>query len=164
MNKIHFLALVGLASFVVPAFAPQEISDETHQQLALVGKTFHDGFNNQNAAAVASVYTEDAVSVTDTGPIYGRAAIQKHLEDVFQKIKFSDHTGKADHEVMVGNEVWSNGEWSSTIQGTNWGPLHPKGYWMVIWVREGDAWKFKYETWNVNPTSVASPTAAGKGE
>ena len=36
----------------------------------------------------ALVYTEDAVEVTDQGPIYGREAIEKHFADGFQAVSF----------------------------------------------------------------------------
>jgi uncharacterized protein (TIGR02246 family) len=44
------------------------------------------GFNNNgDAAAVAACFTEDAVLVTDTGPIYGREAIEKYHADQFKQ-------------------------------------------------------------------------------
>ena len=39
--------------------------------------------NNNDAAAVATFFTEDAVIVTDTGPIYGRKAVEKSFVDLF---------------------------------------------------------------------------------
>ena len=101
--------------------------------------------------------------MNDTGPIYGREAIEKWYADLFQKVHFSNHTGKADqyspHVIgTAGNEVWLNGEWSSTIQGKNWGPKDEKGYWSVILVRDGDAWKFRMETANTTPAPAATPS------
>jgi hypothetical protein len=57
--------------------------------------------------------------VTDTGPIYGREAIEKHYADVFQKFHFSNHLDKADQNSpqiigTAGNELWATGEWSET--------------------------------------------------
>jgi uncharacterized protein (TIGR02246 family) len=46
-------------------------------------KKFDEAFNNNDPAALAALFTEDAVEVTDTGPIYGREAIEKYHADVF---------------------------------------------------------------------------------
>jgi hypothetical protein len=64
------------------------------------------------------------------GPVYGREAIEKYYADLFQKIHFSNHMTESDqyspHIIgtvgTAGNEEWSNGEWSTTIQGQNFGP------------------------------------------
>ena len=48
-----------------------------------------DAIDSNDAAAIATVYAEDAVLVSDTqGPICGREAIQKFFADVFQKCAF----------------------------------------------------------------------------
>jgi hypothetical protein len=55
----------------------------------------------------------------------------------------------------TGNEAWSNGEWSLTLQGQNDGPYHLKGYWSSVDVREGDAWKDRMQIWNITPAPPA---------
>jgi hypothetical protein len=97
-------------------------------------------------------FSEDAVFVTDAGPIYGREAIVKHFADMCEKVHFSNHLGKADEyspDIIGtdGNELWSNGEWSGTIKGQKFGPTQIKGYWSVI--RGGDDWKIRMLTTNV---------------
>src|SRR6516162_855484 len=88
--KIRLLfALVGLAiSFVVPAFAQQKdtVDPQIKEQLKALGQKTDEAFNNGDAAALAPLYTEDAVLVNDTGPIYGREAIVKHWADVFKQV------------------------------------------------------------------------------
>ena len=69
-------------------------------------------FNNNDGAAVAALYTEDAVLVTDEGPVYGRADIEKHYVDLFQQLHFSNFNNKLDqyHNIgTAGNEMWC--EW-----------------------------------------------------
>ena len=100
--------------------------------------------------------------MTNQGPIYGREAIEKHLADVFKQIHFSNHIGKDDqyspHIIgTAGNEVWRNGEWSTTIQGKS-GPFQLKGYAGDIFVREGDDWKIRLDIWNVTPPPAATPS------
>ena len=82
------LAFVGLAmGFALPTFAQQTtIPDpQLREALATLNKKFDDGFVNSDAAALAALYTDDAVHVTfNRPPIYGREAIQKHFEDDFK--------------------------------------------------------------------------------
>lgn len=142
------LALVGLAiSYALPTFAGQSNTPDPQlreQVLALVLK-FDPAFNNNDAAAQAPFYTEDAVLVVPEGPVYGREAIVKFWVGLFQKVRFSNHLGTLDqyspHMIGTsGNEVWATGGWSQTIVGPN---LGVKGYWSGVVVRAGNDWKFR---------------------
>jgi ketosteroid isomerase-like protein len=134
---------------------------QLRQQLAVKSKKFDDACNNNDAAAVAAFFTEDAVLVADTGPIYGRQAIEKSYADMFQKWRVSNHISKRDqyspHIIgTAGDEAWSNGEWSLTLQDhQDGGPIQRKGYWSSVDVREGDAWKDRMQTWNITPPPAA---------
>ena len=94
------VALAGLAiSFALPIFAQQKEStpnEQDRQWLDALVKKFDEAWNNNDAAALAAFYAEDAVIVTDTGPIYGRDAIEKHFADLFKQFHFSNHLAKAD--------------------------------------------------------------------
>jgi hypothetical protein len=54
-------------------------------------------------------------------------------------------------------DVLSNGEWSNTIQGKDWGPIDQKGYWGSIDVREDGVLKVRMQTFNLTP-APAAPT------
>jgi ketosteroid isomerase-like protein len=45
-----------------------------------------DALDNNDAAAVAANFTEDAVNVEQDGPTFGRKAIEKLWADRFQKV------------------------------------------------------------------------------
>jgi ketosteroid isomerase-like protein len=129
------------------------------QQVDAKIKKYDDAFNKNDAGAVAAFFAEDAVLVTNQGPIYGREAIEKHFTDVFQKYHFSNHTAKADqyspHIIgTAGNEMWSNGEWSETLQEKTGDPIPLTGYWSEIYVREGDTWKVRMQMWNITPAEA----------
>ena len=164
--KMHLVALVGLViSFAVPAFAQQTNTRDPQLREALVAycKKEDEAWNNNDAVALAALYTEDAVEVTDTGPIYGRKALEKHWADVFQKVHFSNHLITPDqyspHTIdAAGHEVWATGEWSLTVKGENFGPVEAKGHWGAIKVREGDSLKTLMDTWNVIPAAAATPS------
>jgi len=75
MKKHVLLALVGLATgFVVPAFAQEKdtVDPQIRQQLEALSKKFDDASNKADAAALAALFTQDAVEVGPDGPVYGR--------------------------------------------------------------------------------------------
>jgi uncharacterized protein (TIGR02246 family) len=157
------VALVGLAiGFAVPAFAQQKdtVDPKIFEQINAISKKHDEAIDNNDAAAVAALYTEDAVFVADTGPIYGREAIEKWYADVFKSWHPKNHTAKRDQDSVhslgtAGNEAWDHGEWSETGQGKNGEPIQVKGYWSAIDTREGDTWKIRMLTFNVTPPPTA---------
>jgi len=160
------LALVGLAiSFALPTFAQQKdtVDPQIAEQIDAFAKKFDEAFDNGDAAALASLFTDDAVFVTPGGIVYGRAAIEKHWVETFQQGHFSNHLNKADqyspHLIgTTGNEVWRTGEWSFTVQGKSGDPINLKGFWSAINVREGDTWKTRLLTFNVTPPPASAAT------
>ena len=58
------------------------------QQFDAKIKKYNEAWNNNDAVAVAALFAEDAVLVTNEGPSYGRQAIEKLLTEVFQKNAF----------------------------------------------------------------------------
>ena len=124
--KIRLLIiLTGLAiGFVLPTFAqqPNTPDPQLRDALAALNKKFDEGVVNGDAAAIAALYTEDAVVVTfDAGPIYGRKAIEKNWADTFTKIHFSKHVSKQEeyspHVIgTADNEAWSTGEFEQTFK------------------------------------------------
>ena len=156
-------ALVGLAiSFALPTFAQQTNTPDPQlrEQLLALAKKVDDGWNNNDAAALAALYMKDGVEVTNEGPIFGREAIEKHYADLFQKVHFSNHLDTPDqtspHAICTdGNTVWENGEWSVTYQVKGRDPAQGKGYYSLIAVREDGVLKKRLFTWNITPPPPA---------
>jgi uncharacterized protein (TIGR02246 family) len=135
----------------------KDIADpQLRQQQDAGSKKYDEAVNNNDAAAVAALYTEDAVFVTDRGPVYGRQAIEKWYADVFREWHPKNHTSKSDQYSPhpIGTAMWSDGDWSETGQGQTGEPIQIKGYWSEIKVREGDAWKIRMLTWNITPAEA----------
>jgi ketosteroid isomerase-like protein len=133
---------------------------QLRQQLEALGKKYEEVCNNNDAAAIASLYTEDAVFVTDTGPLYGRQAIEKFHSDLLQQWRMKNYTTKYDEQSpyiigTAGNERWATGEWSYTALVKEGDPFPLKGYWSSIDTREGDDWKIRMLTWNLTPRPPA---------
>jgi ketosteroid isomerase-like protein len=170
--KIRLLfALVGLAiSFALPTFAQQKetVDPQTNQKILAIGKAYDEGENANDAAAIAALFTEDAVFVTDRGPVNGRQAIEKLYTDLYKgwhpKNHITKFDGNAPHLIATaGNELWATGEWSETGQGETDGPIPVKGYWAAIYIREGDDWKLRMLAYNITPAPAATPSPTTQG-
>ncbi len=156
------LALAGLAiRFALPTFAQQTNTPDPqlHQQFVALFIKFDEVWNSNDHAAWAALFTDDAIEVTDTGPIYGRDALEKNWANL--KLQFSNHVITVDqyspHVIgTAGNEAWINGKYSLVVKGQNFGPVEKKGYLSLMLVREGDAWKTQMLIWNVTPTPAAT--------
>jgi uncharacterized protein (TIGR02246 family) len=131
------------------------------EQLNAHCRAYDEAVNNNDAAAVAALFTNDAVFVTDTGLVYGRQAIEKWYAEVFKAWRPKNHVGKADQNSphligTAGNEAWRTGEWSETGQDQAGEPVQIKGYWSTIDSREGDDWKMRMLSWNMTPAPAAT--------
>ena len=128
---------------------------QLRQAVVALGEKLDELWNNNDPAALATLFTEDAVLVNDTGSIFGREAIAKYYAAMFQQGHFSSNLTTFDqnspHSIgSAGNEMWETGGWSKTIQVRNFDPIHIKGYFSSIAVREGGVWKFRMLTSNLD--------------
>ena len=92
MKTRFLLALVGLAiSFALPTLAQQTSppDPQLREQFVAYLKKFDDVWNSNDQAAWAALFADDAIEVTHTEPMYGRAALQKLWADL--KLNFSNH-------------------------------------------------------------------------
>ena len=72
MKKRLVVPLVGLAiSFALPTYAQEkDVADpQTTQKILALGKAFDEAHSDNDAAAVAALFTRDAVIVAPEGPI-----------------------------------------------------------------------------------------------
>ena len=130
--------LLGVASAV-------DESGELHRKL-------DEAYNKNDAAAVAALFTDDALLVEPGGIFSGRQDIEKRYADTFQRSPvISFNSGfERDYLNAIDNAVWGAGQWTSTFQSQN-GAVFAFGYWSAIYVREGDAWKIRVLTLNEQP-------------
>ena len=162
------VTLVGLViSFALPTFAQQKTTDKRIvQQRDLLGvakaldefgeinQGLDEAYNRNDAAAVAALFTEDALLVAPDGMFRGRQDIEKRYADTFQRSPIISFNCSWDrrHLNAIDNAVWSAGPWFGTFQSQT-GPVFASGYWSAIYVREGegDAWKIRMLTLNECP-------------
>ena len=87
MKKRLVAPLIGLViAFSLPTYAQQkDLADpQTTQKILALAKAFDEAHSDNNAAAVATLFTRDAVLATTEGPIIGRQAIHKYYTDLYQ--------------------------------------------------------------------------------
>ena len=113
------LTLVGLAfGFAVPALASFFQGDLAGDVKALDEFTAlrmkeDEAFNKNDAAALAALFTEDAVYVVPEGLFSGRQAIEKRYADVFQRWHPTNFMSEGNKLNGIGNDAWAVGEWLS---------------------------------------------------
>jgi ketosteroid isomerase-like protein len=127
------------------------------QKIRVLSRAYDDAVNNNNAAALAALFSEDGVLVSDRGPIRGRKAIESWYAGVFQAWHPSNHIGTPDGNdphvsCFSGDEAWETGDWSETEQFKG-RSIQSRGYWSTIYVREGVDWKIRMVIYNVTPAT-----------
>jgi uncharacterized protein (TIGR02246 family) len=74
--------------FALPSFAQQKDTADRQiaQQIRAAAKKYDEAFSKNDAAAMAALFTDDAVQVAPDGVYYGREAIEKrYAEMVFRQ-------------------------------------------------------------------------------
>ena len=116
-----------------------------------------EAYDKNDAASVAALFTEDGLFVAPEGMFSGRQNIKTWHAETFQRSPIIDFNCSRErrHLGAIDNAVWSAGQWASTSQSQS-GPIFAWGSWTAIYVREGDAWKFRMLTLSEHPR-LATP-------
>jgi ketosteroid isomerase-like protein len=141
--KIRFLfAFIGLAiSFAVPVLAQEQntVDPEVRQQIEAALKEFDQECNKQDTAAIAALFTQDAVEMwfgQPEGSASGQQAIAKRYT--------AELAGGVPHYVSkllqvfaIANDICAIMEWSLP-------PVDTKGHYSVrIYAHDADTWKIR---------------------
>jgi uncharacterized protein (TIGR02246 family) len=151
MKTCSVIALVGLAiSFALPIFAQEQsaVDPKTRQEIEAVLMQIGEAYNKHDAAAVAALYTHDAVRVDNPSGfgralIVGRKAIEKLLE--------TDFTGSWSSSPRVGKLVQMYAFEDSIASISEWSKAQYNGHSVQIFVRDPDTWKIRMEYNSVAP-------------
>jgi uncharacterized protein (TIGR02246 family) len=136
------LAIVPLAS----ASAQQSHLD-TRRQIEQLAATFRERYNKQDAGAIASMFTKDAVRVTSgvSAASVGPQAIEETFKTQF-KSGFRHIDLVIDQVSPLGMDAAITvGAYQITGQGQG-APLKVDGRWTEVEVREGGVWKIRLST------------------
>jgi len=140
-------------------------SYDVSRQLDEKIKNYDEAINRNDAAAVASLFTDDAIFVNYGGPLCGREVIEKQYAEWFKQWHHNNHLDIKDSDslriVGTADNIALNGKWSETDQQGE-ASVQLNGYWSAIYVRVGDTWKIHWLTYNVTPFPATATTAQTK--
>jgi uncharacterized protein (TIGR02246 family) len=179
MKMCVLLTLSALAiGFTVPAGAQQKepsLTEQDREQILEIGKKNDEAWSKSDAAALAALFTVDAVFVTPAGMLVGREAIEQRYQTVFKDLEKrlgTDASGESNHIINItrdvemhaidNNTVWGVGQWSQTIPGPNHSAKQVHGNWGCVNVRDGDTWKNRMLTVNVTPAPPVTSSAVAQ--
>ena len=114
------LALSAIAiGLISPTFAQEKdtVDPQIAEEVRALAAKYDDAFNRDDADAVTTLYTEDAVFETPNGTFTGR----ENIEGLYRKIYFERNHSK-EHVTTVGevseasDEIRATGTWSDTFE------------------------------------------------
>ena len=136
------LALAASAFLPSAAPSPAEIA-EAHRRL-------EQAFNRGDAAAVATLYTEDATLLPPGADILsGRRAAQARWQAAYD-------TGARNLSLdPVSVETWGDaareiGRFTMDVPGQGGETARVEGKYVVVWKRTAEGWRLDTDIWNLN--------------
>jgi len=149
---------------------------DTRYQIEQMAATFAEHYNKQDAAALVSMFTKDALRVSSDG-----TAVSAGAQGIEESFNTQFKAGLAHIELVVdqvspfgADAAVTIGKYQLTGQGRS-GPLKMDGHWTEVEVREGGVWKIRLLTVTpktapnaVTPSTEANaarpePNSAGAG-
>jgi uncharacterized protein (TIGR02246 family) len=152
VQKISVCAVSSIVGLAIGSasltFAQQAnpVDPQTTQAIRALAKKYDEAINQQDPAAVAAFYTEDAIYVAHHGTFHGRQAIEKTYASYFQHLHSIHYVSTVDRLIAVGNEVRAFGTWSSVLQDANGIPGKDGGHYRWLLVRKGYIWEIRTNT------------------
>ena len=151
------VAFIGLAiGFVSATLAQQKntVDPQTALQIRTLASKYDAAFNRHDAAAVATLYTDDVVFETPNGTFNGRQGIEELFAKHYFEESHSRNAVTTVKEVIAdGNEVRATGIWSDTFEDASSGILNADGTFSWVLVDEGDTWRIRESTFEITNLS-----------
>ena len=142
------IVLVFLVVICAAAFAQAQSPVRT--AIEANAKQFIEAISKGDAAAVANLYTMNARLLPPNGDIIeGRANIQKYWQAAITagaKIQALDIVDLDEQ----GNTAIEVGRYTTTLPGAGGATTTDNGKYVVVWKREGSAWKLAIDAFNTN--------------
>jgi uncharacterized protein (TIGR02246 family) len=156
--RSRWIIAVILAIVPSASASAQQSHLDTRRQIEQLAATFSERYNKQDAGAIASMFTKDAVRVTSgvSAASVGPQAIEETFKTLF-KSGFRHIDLVIGHVSPLGTDAAITvGAYQITGQGQA-GPLKVDGRWTEVEVREGGVWKIRLSTVapNIEPNAVS---------
>ena len=144
------IAFVVLAiSFALPIYAQEQsaVDPKTRQEIEAVLMQFGEVYNRHDAAAIAALYTQDAVRVVDWEAgtnFFGREAIEKGFAADFGAMLYGTWSASSPpNPVRKLVQMCACEDRIVTISKWSGGSSH--GHSVEIYVRDADTWKIRMD-------------------
>jgi uncharacterized protein (TIGR02246 family) len=161
--KTHLVIalVIGLAiGSTLPALAQQSntVDPKIDQQIRMLATKYDAAINKHDPAAIAALYTQDAVWATfHDGTYHGPQAIEKEYERLYFKRWNKSNYGTTIGRInTVGSEVRSTGTWNCNYQG-NGTVGSDTGHYRWVIVREGNTWKIRKDIMSGTGNPFSTP-------
>jgi ketosteroid isomerase-like protein len=155
MRSMWIISLIIAIGLTTSGLAQQQVDQNTKQQIEQIISAYHDAWNNHSGAGVATLYTKDAILVTQAPQVvkHGQQEIEANYQKAFATLPHHD-SATADEIIPLGaGEFMSVGEYHLT------GSSNDKidGHWTAVYVPEGG--KLKIRMLTAVPDLPPAPTA-----
>jgi uncharacterized protein (TIGR02246 family) len=150
LNRVSTLVLLGAGLVSAPVLCAQTAAADSaaiHQ----LGRQFSAAYIRGDAAAMADLYTSDAVIFPERSElITGRDAIARYWTPRPGR-RVTRHVVTPTRIVVDGHHAYDYGtyEIAGERDGTSWGPF--RGKYVVVWRRDNGAWRMQLDIWNSGP-------------
>jgi uncharacterized protein (TIGR02246 family) len=162
INRRSALALVAMVALMFLGVALQALAQtkegtvnpQTKTQLDRLNQKYVTSIQSNDAAQMGTVFTKDAVLVTNKGPLHGQEEIETYFGDLFKNVHVIEHWLQADPTtvlVLAPDKMSCNGNWCMTFELPNGQRMAKEGFWSAVEVKDGDTWKHQLLTLNVIP-------------
>jgi uncharacterized protein (TIGR02246 family) len=141
MRSLALLTAICLCG-TVPALAQDKATIQS------LNDKFAQAFNAGDAAAVAALYTDDAVILPPGGEMMkGKSAIQAFWKGATEQLGNGKLT-TVDVKPLGSQAAQEIGTFTFRTKGTQ--PQEITGKYVVVWEKVGGEWKLATDIWNTN--------------
>ena len=145
--KAHVLLAVALLAFGVVASAPGQesktVDPQVRKQIEELNLRYDKAFNENDAQAIAALFTWNGVETGPDGQAFGQPDIEDRYGGLFQ-LHPTSHLSKLIQVYAIGSRVCAITEWTAMQKKDASQPmLISEGYLVTVNVREGDVWKIE---------------------
>jgi uncharacterized protein (TIGR02246 family) len=165
-NMKWFAGIAFTTSLIaMPAVAHAENAPvDTKADIQKLAAQWMDAYNKKDAAAIANMYTDDAVVSFSQWTASGRAALQDALSKEFPAdTKFKGIT--VDHSQRVGDMNIARGTWAADAKGPDGKIMPINGHWLTVGPCQGQTCLIAIHNGNtaMPPPAAAASAATGSG-